>query len=291
MKTKTFDRAVGLAGIATLGLLVPATASPAFADGPSNKRGYLDDQPAVRHRLLLVAKRLEATPFFESTINADFRHFFGGGLKLEYHLSDMLSIGGLVVGATSLDTKLTKRVTETLEPNVDNATREPSVDEFTQRLNTIPLHGAGYASLTPWYGKLAAFGKAYVNFDFYFQGGIAFASLKSDCEASICNDPMPGIDPDPADPLVNADDNPNNDPPLNSGFRPGLYLGGGIHVFVNDFVAIDLAVRDYAFKDNPSGADFNADLAVQDDDSRFLHHLFVGVGASIMVPFKVKRTR
>jgi hypothetical protein len=91
--------------------------------------------------------------------------------------------------------------------------------------------------------------------------------------------------------MVNADDNPNNDPPLNDGFRPGLYLGGGIHVFVNDFIALDLSIRDYAFKDNPSGADFNADLAVQDDDSRFLHHLFVGVGVSVMIPFKVKRTR
>jgi outer membrane beta-barrel protein len=284
MKTTTFK----LAGLAALSLLVP---SMAVADSPSNRRGYLEEQPAVRHRLLLVAKRLEATPFFESTINADFRHFIGGGLKLEYHLSDMFSIGGLVVGSTALDTKLTKRVTETLEPDVNDMTREPSVQEFTQRLNTIPLHGAAYASLTPWYGKLAAFGKAYVNFDFYFQGGVAFASLKSDCDPTICDDPMPGIDPDPADPLVNADDNPNNDPPLNSGFRPGLYLGGGIHVFVNDFVAIDLAVRDYAFKDNPSGADFDADLAVEDDDSRFLHHLFVGVGASIMIPFKVKRTR
>jgi hypothetical protein len=29
---------------------------------------------------------------------------------------------------------------------------------------------------------------------------------------------------------------------------------------------------------------------VTEDDSRFLHHLFVGVGLSIMFPTKVKRT-
>jgi hypothetical protein len=170
------------------------------------------------------------------------------------------------------------------------------VQEFDQHLNTIPFHGALYVSVTPWYGKLAAFGKAFVNFDFYFQGGFGFAQLKSDCASSICSDTMPGVDPAPADPLINADDNPNNDPPLNNGFRPGLYLGGGIHVFVSDFIALDLAVRDYAFSDNPSGADFNADLFVGesargDDDNRFLHHLFVGVGVSVMIPFKVKRTR
>jgi hypothetical protein len=62
-------------------------------------------------------------------------------------------------------------------------------------------------------------------------------------------------------------------------------------VFLSDFIALDLTVRDYAFTDNPSGADFNADRAVTDDDNRFLHHLFFGVGVSIMIPTTVKRTR
>ncbi len=265
------------------------TLTPGIARADEARKSSLDDQPAVRHRLLLVAKRLEVTPLFESTINADFRHFIGGGLKLEYHLSDMLSFGGIVVGSTALDTKLTKRIMETLEPNPDDTTREPSVQEFEQRLNTMPLHGALYVSITPWYGKLAAFGKAFVNFDFYFQAGFGFASLKSSCASNICSD-MGSWQTDM------PDDNPNNDPPLNDGFRPGLYLGGGIHVFVNEFIAIDLAIRDYAFSDNPSGADFNADLFVGenlrgDDDNRFLHHLFAGVGVSIMFPMKAKRTR
>jgi outer membrane beta-barrel protein len=274
---------------AILGGTLLATAGTAAAQ---SKKSDLDEQPAVRHRLLLVAKRLEATPLFESTINADFRHFIGAGLKVEYHINDMLSVGGIGVFATALDTKLTKRIRETLEADVMDDTREPSVEQFDQRLNSMPLHGAAYVSLTPWYGKLAAFGKAYVNFDFYFQAGFGFATLKSDCDDSICNDDHPGIDTDPNTPgASDPDDDPNDDPPLNDGFRPGLYLGGGLHVFVSDFLAIDLAVRDYAFKDNPSGADFNADLFVGDDDSRFLHHLFVGVGLSVMLPFEVKRTK
>jgi outer membrane beta-barrel protein len=286
--TKTSSKLVAVA--AALGATAALVSLPGTAAAQSRK-SELEEQPAVRHRLLLVAKRLEATPLFESTINADFRHFIGAGLKIEYHLNDMLSVGGIGVFATALDTKLTKRIRETLEMDVNDATREPSVQQFDQRLNSMPLHGALYVSLTPWYGKLAAFGKAFVNFDFYFQAGFGFATLKSDCNSSICNDDHPGIDTDPNTPMVgDPDDDPNDDPPLNDGFRPGLYLGGGLHVFVSDFLAIDLAVRDYAFKDNPSGADFNADLFVGDDDSRFLHHLFVGVGVSVMIPFKVKRT-
>ncbi|MBK7071979.1 MAG: hypothetical protein IPH44_06725 [Myxococcales bacterium] len=280
-----------LGSVLAAGLL----AGPGLAS--AENKSDLDSQPAVRHRLLLVAKRLEATPLFESTINADFRHFVGGGLKLEYHMNDMLSFGVIGVGSASIDTKLTERVLKTLEESdppppmgASSGSREPSKTEFSQHLNKMPIHGAAYVSLTPWYGKLAAFGKAFVNFDFYFQGGVSFAQLTSDCAASVCDDRDPGA-PEMGMNGPVPDDNPNDDPPLNSGFKPGLYLGGGIHVFVNDFMAIDLAVRDYAFTDNPSGADFNADLAVKDDDSRFLHHLFAGVGVSIMLPMKVKRTR
>ena len=280
---KTILSAIALAALAT-----PIAVDISEAHAERRENGLRTDK-AVRHRRLLVKGRFEFAPLFESTINADFRHIIGGGAKLEYHLGDMLSIGVIGVGSTALNTGLVKKIEPTLEMNVDNATREPSRDEFMTRLNSMPLHGAAYVSLTPWYGKLAAFSQAYVAFDFYFQAGVAFAQLKSDCPTNVCNDTHPGV-PDPNNSMVPADNNPNNDPPLNSGGRAGLYLGGGIHVFLNDFIALDLTVRDYAFTDNPSGADFNANRAVTNDDNRFIHHLFFGAGVSIMFPTTVKRT-
>lgn len=273
--------------LAVVGVL--STSGAAHAE---RRQNTLAGDVAVRHRRLLVKHRLELTPLFESTINADFRHVVGGGAKLEYHLTDMLSIGAVGVGSTALNTKLVDRIVPTLEPTADPKTREPSQNEFMDRLNTTPLHGAAYASLTPWYGKLAAFSQAYVAFDFYFQAGVAFAQLKSNCPGTICNDKFPGVShPDPAGgENLPPDNDPNNDPPLNDGNRVGLYLGGGIHVFLNDFLALDMTVRDYAFTDNPSGADFNADLFVSNADNRFLHHLYFGVGVSVMIPFTVKRT-
>ncbi len=270
------------------GLLAANSFTPSEAHA-ERRYNSLRTDPAVRHRRLLVSGRFEFAPLFESTINADFRHVIGGGAKLEYHLGDMLSIGVIGVYGTSIDTGLVKKIAPTLETTVDPATREPSRAEFMSRLNSMPLHGAGYVSLTPWYGKLAAFSQAYVAFDFYFQAGVAFAQLKSDCPTNICNDPNPGMSSGPGG-EVPPDNNPNNDAPLNSGSRLGLFLGFGIHVFLNDFVALDLTVRDYAFSDNPSGADFNANLAVTSEDSRFLHHLFFGAGVSIMFPTTVKRT-
>lgn len=272
--------------LATVGVL--ALASSAYAE---RRQNGLADDVAVRHRRLLVKGRFELAPLFESTINADFRHIVGGGAKLEYHLGDMLSIGVIGVGSTAIDTGLVKKIKPTLEGMADPATREPSLTEFESHLNSMPVHGAAYVSLTPWYGKLAAFSQAYVAFDFYFQVGVSFAQLKSSCAATVCTDKAPGKSTMGANgDTIPPDNNPNNDPPLNDGSRLGLYLGGGIHVFLSDFIALDLTVRDYAFSDNPSGADFNANLAVTSDDNRFLNHIFFGAGVSIMFPTTVKRT-
>jgi outer membrane beta-barrel protein len=275
---------------------VLAVSSVAYAERRQNS---LAADVAVRHRRLLVKDRFEFAPLFESTINADFRHIIGGGAKLEYHLSDKLSIGVIGVGSTSLNTKLVDKIVPSLDTQAVKQMkvsqgmmiREPSQEELLDRLNTMPFHGAAYVSLTPWYGKLAAFSQAYVAFDFYFQAGVSFALLRSNCPSDVCSDQFAGKQhTGPDGDTIPPDGNPNNDPPLNSGGRVGLYLGGGIHVFLNDFLALDMTVRDYAFTDNPSGADFNADLFVSDSDNRFLHHLFFGVGISVMLPTTVKRT-
>ncbi len=254
----------------------------------------LEKQVAVRHRRLLVKNRFEVTPLFESSIDADFQHIIGGGLKLEYHLSDMFSIGAIGVGSTAIKTSLTNRIVDTL-PDTSDGSRTPTKDQFLDHLNSMPFHGAAYVSVTPWYGKLAAFSTAFVSFDFYFQAGVSFAMLKSNCPPSVCSDTHPGTSIMSGGDTIPPDNDPKNDPPLNDGQRLGLYLGGGIHVFLSDFMALDLTVRDYAFSDNPSGADFNADQYVGNsptlgDDNRFLHHLFFGAGLSIMFPTTVKRT-
>src|SRR5262245_1278298 len=102
-------------------LLVATISSPAARADEGRKfeprkRNRLDSEPAVRHRLLLVKNRFEVAPQFESTINADFRHTVGPGVKLEYHLTDMLSFGGLYAYGFSINTGLVDKIMPTLEP-------------------------------------------------------------------------------------------------------------------------------------------------------------------------------
>ena len=276
--------AVGMSG---------ALSAPAMADAYSAEA--LKEQPAVRHRLLLVKNRFEVTPTFEATINADFKQTLSAGLKVEYHLSDMLSVGVAGLYGKSINTGLTNSILDTLPDTPPDGDPAPSRDQFEQHLNTMPLHGAAYVSVTPWYGKLAAFGRAFVNFDFYFSGGLAFAQLQNACAASVCSDDAPGegitmTDPDTGEDIIIPDNNPNDDPPSNDGLKGGLYMGGGIHVFATNWLALDLSVRDYWFTDNPSGLDFNYDQAVKNNDRRSLHHLFVGIGVSILLPLRAERT-
>jgi outer membrane beta-barrel protein len=252
----------------------------------ADRTNPLEGQPAVRHRLLLVKQRFEVAPAFESSVNADFKHTLSGGLKLEYHLSDMLSLGVVGFYGGGLNTGLNKKIRDDLPDEDVDGDPTPTQEQWDQHLNTMPIHGAGYVSITPWYGKQAAFGKFFVNFDFYFQGGVACAQLKNSC-CDFMTDPTPGGDLENG---VLPDNDPNDDPAINDGSRIGGYLGGGIHVFLSNFVALDLTVRDYLFSDNPSGLDFDADLAVTEDDNRFLNHLFMGVGLSFFLPGKVKRT-
>ena len=264
-----------------------AFVSPAHAE---RRKSPLDGQPAVRHRVLLVKKRFELAPTFETSVNADFRHTVSAGLKAEYHFSDMWSFGAMGYFGTSFNTGLTSRILETLpEDPPGEGDPTPYHDEFEAHLNKMPVHGAVFATWTPWYGKLAAFGKAFVPFDFYFSGGLAMAQLKSNCPTTICTDDNPPGNLD-LDPPRFPDNDPNDDPPLNDGTKLGLYVGGGIHVFLTEWIAVDLSFRNYLFQDNPSGLDFDADRLVGDKDDRFLNHLFAGIGVSFMLPQKAVRT-
>lgn len=292
LMTKTLGPSVAalcLVGATGFGLAhadeTEADDGPVVAPVSKPRTSPLDGQPAVRHRLLLVKQRFELTPAFESSVNAEYRHTVSGGLRAEYHFSDMWSIGAAGFFGTSFNTGLTDSIVGTLQtraeqqadPDYDPNDPTPNKEEVLEHINSIPLHGAAYISLTPWYGKVAAFETFFLHFDFYFSGGVSFASLANDCCSFMPDDTL-------------TDNNPRNDDPLNSGARFGLYLGGGIHVFLNEWMALDLTVRDYMFNDNPSGLDVVPDGEVTDADGRFLNHLFMGVGVSMFLPGNAERT-
>src|SRR6202000_3224397 len=77
--------------------LLPETAARA------ERRNPLEGQPAVRRRLQLRKLRFEVTPQFVTSINQDYKHAFGPGINLNFHLTDWLAIG--VQGVYTLNTE------------------------------------------------------------------------------------------------------------------------------------------------------------------------------------------
>jgi outer membrane beta-barrel protein len=271
--------------------LLAATTAVAVPSVAFARKSPLEGQPDVRHKYELRTLRLEIAPTFEATVQADYKHTVSGGLKLEYHITDSLSFGGMVFFGTGIDTQLTTAVNGSLQPTRDPNDPAPSQADFKDHLNTMPLHGGAGVTFTPWFGKISMFSKLYLAFDVYVSGGFGFASLKNDLSEDNCDPTVDSTTMDAEGNPVNVYSDPRNDCAFNSGFKPGVQLGAGMHVFINKFIALDISFRDYFFKDNPSGQDFNADLKVDDSDPRFLGHLFVGVGLSFFVPPKVKISR
>lgn len=275
---------------------VPSLSWPAFAlaaavtlsAAPAEARkSPLSGQPAVRHKMELRQKRFELTPTFDMSVAADYKNTLSGGLKAEYHLTDMLSVGGMILFGTSLDSSLTQQIDDSLPDSETPGEPTPSKSQFKDHLNTTPFHGSLNATLTPWFGKMALFGRAFVNFDIYLTGGFGFAQTKNSWDAGDkCTVADRTVMQGGSE--VQIFDNPKNDCPHNAGFNPGVVLGVGMHVFANKWMAVDLSFHDYLFNDNPSGLDFNADQKVDEDDRRFLSHLFFGVGLSLYLPPKVQ---
>lgn len=267
-----------LVGAAVLALLAPSVAQA--------RKSPLAGQPPVRHKQELRMKRMEVAPTFEGTVQGDYKHTLSAGLKAEYHLTDSLSVGALIFFGGGIDTKLTEQIHGSLPPTENNQDPTPSQTTFMERLNTIPFHGGLGATFTPWFGKMALFGKAFVNFDFYVSGGFGFALTSNGMDEDGCA-------PTDDDPMTDGNQftNPRNDCAHNSGFNPGLQVGAGLHIYFNKWIALDLSMRDYLFSDNPSGLDFDADLDVDSDDRRFLSHLFFGIGVSMFLPTKAKISR
>jgi outer membrane beta-barrel protein len=261
-------------------VLSSAVAWPALA-----RKSPLDGQPAVRHKIELRQRRFEIVPSFEMSIAHDYKNVYSPGLRAEFHLTDTLSLGGSIMFGVPTDSGLTKQIEETLpetDGSPDMLEPTPTRAEFKNHLNEMTWHGGAHVTLTPWFGKLALFGRAYLNFDIYFRGGLGFAALSNDWDGADGKDPEP-CPPGQMDPCFIE---PNDDGPQNDGFRAGLLLGGGLHVFINNWMAVDVGLHNYLFKDNPSGLDFDGDRDVDDDDSRFLSHLFFGIGLALYLPSK-----
>lgn len=253
-----------LAGWLLTLLVLGAAADATAAKSP------LEGAPAVRHRFELRENRFAIGPSAAFSLNRSLRHAILFGAKLEYHITDYLSIGADVGYGIGLDTDLTSEL-ESAYSRLNRGGEWPGISE---RFADIKLQGDARLVFTPFAGKMGVFGKLFFAYDVFFFAGFGFAMTQNRTDAQGPE----GQDYDAA----------------NEAFRPGFAWGFGMRMFFTRWMAMGFEVKDLLFADNESGEDVTRGLTQQEldasrilvnaDDQVFSNHFFIGLSFTFYLP-------
>jgi outer membrane beta-barrel protein len=264
--------------------LLTLLAVPAAAQ----KQNPLEGQPAVRKRFMLRESRFELTPQVGFTMNRDFYHTMLGGLKAEYHFNDYFSLAvGGSFGAVNMRTGLADNIVNQLPDTYNGDAAHqlvPSKDMATKPMLKINYMVTADLKATPFFGKMALFGKLFFNYDFYGFGGFGGVGMKDDCGTNEC---------------VLGDGTDFSNP--SKGFKPGGTFGVGFHMFFNNWVALNVELRDTVIRDNTAGRAITWNPSVVDgtltppktnaSDLAWDHILTTFVGVSFYLPSNAEVSR
>lgn len=239
----------------------------------AQRRSPLADAPAIRKRLELRQTRFEVGAGIGTSVNAIFYHGLTANVRLGFHITDWLSlsaVGGF--GIAQIPTGFHDRLITSLEPTDPRPVsdrRAPLPSEANSSLNKATMFGAAQLEFTPFTGKYSFAGKLFAHYDFYLFGGAALMNF--------------------------AAANGNADPACSStaatsgrctvtGMQFGATFGGGFHSFFNDFVALNVELRNIHVRDNPAGRDVNGDMDADKDDLTWTPHIMAMFGVTLYLP-------
>lgn len=229
--------------IALVTLLAPLAAH-------AQRRSPLADAPAIRKRLELRETRLELGAGFGSTLNQDFYHTLVANVKLGFHITDWFSISGFASFAVAnMATGFQGRVTDSLV-DMPPVSREPNREEALASMQKISSMLGAQLEFTPFTGKYSLFGKLFAHYDFYGFIGPGFLNV-TPTDASVLNP---------------CDDQGTTASCAVSGLKPGLNVGLGMHTYFNQWLGLNVELRDIVARLNPAGRDVNGDTYARADD-------------------------
>jgi outer membrane beta-barrel protein len=227
----------------------------------------LADAPAIRKREELRASRFEGGIGFGSTVGQDFYHTMFLDLKLDGHFNDWLSIG-LVggYGVANLQTAFGEQLVGSLH-DTPPVPREPTAAGATASMEQIKAMVAAQLEFTPFAGKFSLAGKVFAHYDFYVFGGFGALQLApKDSATPACSSTGTGTSCGI------------------SGFKPGGTAGVGLHLFIKQWLALGVELRDIVARINPSGRDVNGDGFARTDDIGWGSTYIVTTNLTVYLP-------
>ncbi len=237
----------------------------------AQRRSPLADAPAIRKRVELRQTRLELGAGMASTVNQTFYHGVMADVRLGFHITDWLSISGFgAFNVTSLSTGFHDELhTSLMAPAMP---RTPTAAAADSSINKSSMILGGQVEVTPFTGKYAVFGALFAHYDFYVFAGAAGVTLAAQAgnSAPTCKDNHTTANAVPQC--------------LVSGMKVGGTFGAGFHSFFNNFLALNVEVRDLLIKDNPAGRDVNGDMFADNGDLTWTSHLMASLGLTVYFP-------
>jgi outer membrane beta-barrel protein len=269
-----------------LPILLVGVAATASAD----RRNPLDGQPAIRNKVELRKLRFEISPEFMVSLNQDYKHAFGPGANLQFHITDWLGVGLQGSYMFNSNTALEDQVRGQLPDENKGAQYMYPGPQPTRQIHDTHVLGinalmSAYASVTPFAGKFSLFSALFFSYDLYANVGLGLVNYVQDPKAKgpFVNHPQPGDNPAVGDPNT-------EDPTQFAGLKVGGMIGVGVHVYFNDWIGLQLELRDYIVGANPGGGDVNGDRHLTSADEGAQNNIFFGVGVTIMLPPRAKIT-
>ena len=254
---QTINRCIALA-VVTLGgvLLTPgvAAAQEEAANGEYLQPSPLEDGGAVvRRKLLFRSTRFEAAPLVGFTLADPFNRNILAGANLGFHLTNSFGIGatigaGVVTRPTSLRT------------NIEQTAPDLSEVAFSKVNFLASVEG----TYVPIFGKFSFLDRGIINYDLHLIVGAGFVGRGAEAG-------------DTSGATTAATD------AVSGGTAAGV-VGVGGRFYANDFVSINLQVRDYIFSSSEVSLD-----TIGEPELR--NNLMLSVGASLFFPTAVKVSR
>lgn len=297
---------VGTALVAA-GMLLPNEAH-------AKKPGVLEGKPIVVERIELRKLRFSVTPMAGMSLSQPYVHKGLAGAKLRFDITDWIGVrvgGGF--GVINVDAKLLKAVNggglpegvDAGEPAPTRPASEldnpaPLLHDFQAGLTRLQWQASADVAFTPFAGKLGLFQAIFTEYDIYIFGGVGITSWEKHYPAARSTAERWDLPTNPDNDFYCTQNNgaQNGECLLHpvkaeEGIKVGGSFGGGLHLFITDWVAINAEVHDIVVGHNIAGlnATINDVPPIADNSDRVaVHNVTFNLGATFYFPPKTKRS-
>ena len=301
------------------------------AEAAGGRKSVLEGEPIVRKKIQLRKYRFQLTPYVGMSLSQPFVHMGYAGARARFDFFDWLGVrAGFGYGVVNLDSSLLRAINggglptgiapgsqDTSVPNGPICPAEPNggapcrplnqqdnpaplLHDFQAGLTRAQWQASVDAVFTPFSGKLGLFSAAFTNYDIYLFGGLGLMGWNKHTDESSTADRL-GLETDPASEMycTSAVSGQNNECLLHpvspdEGVKLGFSFGGGVHLFITNWVAMNLEVQDIVTSNNLAGLNTTVDdipPVVDRGDRDVFHNVTLQIGAKFYMPFKAKRSK